>query len=791
MHVTIVVRMITKRIARRVFRRAGTGGPTDKGGPNLGRVALISNTLIRKTCDLRLFLLASSVLGANTAFAQSTTGSDAAVMVAEPSDANSTGDIVVTARKRTETLQTVPTTITAVGSVALEARAVTDLRSLNGFVPNVTVEAGTTSSSSSQVFLRGIGIDNTGFNIDPTVGIYLDDIFVGRLIGSMLGAVDMERIEVLRGPQGTLYGRNSTAGAIKYVTRKPDLSENNVRLAATLGSFDRSTLRGSANVVIVPGKVALLLSGQRNKEDGYIKLVDANGQDTGLRGNGRNVQDYRAALRLLPVDSLTIDIVGDYSHNRSGLQAQTPTNCGALGTRPGTVFSSTSGQFVPGNVSAGQFERCPLFYGDAFTSSVGPFPFDDPKYDSAGIAATGAYDLGSATIKSVTGYRGFRDIFSSNLYGKPSPNLQVALRNTLRQRQFQQEFQLSSNDSGWLGYTLGLFYYHENIKSLYETRIGTATLPAARVNDDVQVTSAYAGYGELYLRPLSGLEVTLGGRISFDDKSVNRAIIASPGASPITYQGKINTTRFTPKLGVSYKFTPDVLGYATYSTGYRSAGWANTNPAALATAALQFGIETETSFEAGLKTQWFDRALTLNLAAFSAKYDNLQAALTVNGQTIVAAADARINGLELEASIRPARGLNIYGNLALMNDKYTTPPPGLFYARSLKHLVRTSYLIGADYSTSLGSLPGSIFFGADFRYQGRAFRNVNNTIDNQSDPYGLLDARFGYRSKDDNWSLSVGGTNLTNKTYYLLGAENQARSYQQPRRYFVTFALDI
>lgn len=702
------------------------------------------------------------------------------------------GEIVVTARKRTETLQNVPTTITAVSSAALESRAVTDIRALSGFVPNVTIEAATTSSSASQIFLRGIGIDNTGFNIDPTVGIYLDDVFVGRLIGSMLGAVDMERIEVLRGPQGTLYGRNSTAGAVKYVTRKPDLNDSDFRGAVTFGSYDRRTVRGSANIVLVPGELALLVSAQAHRERGYIKLVNANGADTGLDGNGRNVQDYRASLRYRPDDRLTIDLVGDYSHNRSGLQSLTPTNCAALGTRPGTVFNSTSGQFVAGNVNAGQFEPCPLFYGDAFTSYIGPYPFNDPKYDSAGIAGTIGYDLGFATVKSVTSYRGFRDIFSSNLYGKPSPSLQVDLRNLLSQRQVQQEFQLASNGDGLIGYTAGLFYYHENIKSNYQTMIGTTVLPPPRINDDKQITDSYAAYGELYVRPLNGLEMTLGGRLSHDNKSVDRILRASPTATTaITYDSSIKTDKFTPKVGISYKVAPDILVYATYSTGYRSAGWANTSPATLAAAALQFGIEDETSYEAGLKTQFFDRRVTFNAAAFSAKYNNLQAALTVAGQTIVTQADARIRGLELEGSVRPISGLNIFGNLALMDDRYTTPPPGLFYARRLKHLVRTSFLVGGDYSVSLGSLPGSFFIGGDVRYQGRAFRNVNNTVDNESDPYTLVGARAGYRSEGDRWSITFGGTNLTDKTYYLLGTENQARSYQPQRRLFLTFAVNL
>ena len=704
--------------------------------------------------------------------------------IAQPaSDSTAAGsaDIVVTARRRDESLQDVPAAVTAFGGQNLDTRAVTDIRALSGFVPNVHVEQATTSSSSSQIFLRGIGIDSTGFNTDPNVGVYIDDIFIGRLIGSMASAVDLERIEVLRGPQGTLYGRNSTAGAVKYVTRRPDLNDNSGRLMVTVGTFNRRTVRGSANLVLVPGELGLLLSAQTHSEDGYITLYDANGVDTGHRGNARNVQDYRAALRWAPTNALTVDLTGDYTHNRSGTQSLTPTNCAALGTRTGITASGAIGQ-----ISAGQFERCPLFYNDPYASFIGPFPYNEPRYDSAGISATGRYDFGWGIFKSVTGYRGFTDVFASALFAKPPPATQVNFRNELHQRQFQQEFQLASSGHGMFGYIAGLFYYHENIRSLYQSQVGTlATIP--KLNDDVQITNAYAAYGELYFRPLRGLEFTVGGRMSWDDKSVNRLLFPDPTTTTpsLTYQATISQSHFTPKFGVSYHTGP-LMVYATYSEGYRAPGWANANPTNLVGMQLQFGIEKERSYEVGFRSQLFNNMLTFNATAFSATYNNLGATLTANGQTVVVTADARIRGLEIESHFRPVRGLNIYGNLALLHDEYINPPPGQPYATRLKHAPRTNWLLGADYQSAIGSIPGNFFVGADVNYTGSAFRNVANTVDNASDPYTLVSARVGYRSEGDRWSLTLGGTNLTDKVYYLLGTQNQARSYQPGRRVTLT-----
>jgi iron complex outermembrane recepter protein len=690
------------------------------------------------------------------------------------------GEIVVTARRRNESLQDVPGAVTAVGSEAIENLGATDLRALSGRIPNFKVEQGTTSSSASQIFLRGVGIDNTGFNTDPNVGVYIDDIFVGRLIGSSVSAVDLERIEILRGPQGTLYGRNSTAGAVKYVTRRPNLRDNEGRVSLTVGNFDRLTVRGSANIVLIPGELAVLLNGQSHEEEGYIKLLDSAGADTRRKGNGRDIQDLRAAVRYEPTNNLSIYATADYTHNRSGAQSLSPTNCAALGTRPGILANGTLGQ-----ISAGQFERCPLYYNDAYSSFVGPFAYNEPRYDSAGVAGTVSLDLGWATLKSITGYRGFTDVFASPLFAKPPPFVQVNLRNELRQRQFQQELQLASSGKETIGYIAGLFYYRERIRSLYQTQIGsTATVPYR--NDDLQVANSFAAYGELYIRPLDRLEFTIGGRMSWDKKTVDRELFRTPPYTTpaLTYNAKISGRQFTPKLGVSYDTGP-VLLYGTYSKGYRAPGWANANPADLAGMALEFETETETSYEAGVRSQFFNRMLTLNASAFSARYNNLGATLTTNGQTIAVTADAKIKGFELEGSLRPVRGLNIFGNVALLKDEYAKPPAGQPYARRLKHAPRTNFLLGADYDISMPSVPGTFFIGGDVSYTSKAFRNVANTIDQQSDAYTLVTGRIGYRAEDDRWSLTLGGTNLTDKLYYLLGTQNQARSYQPGRRVFL------
>ena len=688
-------------------------------------------------------------------------------------------EVVVTARRRAESLQDVPITVSVIGRSELEAKAVGDLKALDGFFPNVNVQAATTSASSTQIFLRGIGIDNTGFNVDPAVAVYVDDIYVGRLIGSLVGAGEVEQIEVLSGPQGTLYGRNATAGAVKYVTRKPNLSATQGELSATFGNEKRADFKGSFNLPLITDKLGLLVSAQRRDQDGYIKLFDATGANTGLLGNGVGITDLRAALRYVPTNNLTVDLATDYTANRSGIQSLTPTNCAALPLQPGL---NSLGQ--PALISAGQFTRCPLFYSDPYASFVGPFPASDPRTYSAGAALTVAWNLGYGTLKSISGYRGFKDVFASALFSKPPPAVQVNLRDDLRQRQAQQEFQFIVSNNRVFNYTVGAIYFHENIRAHYSSQIGSlATIPYH--NEDSQISDSYALYGEIYIKPIDKLEFTLGGRSSWDHRSVDRALLRTPYLVPTgTFAGSINSTDFSPKVAVSYQTDPGLL-YASYTKGYRPPGYVNTSPNVVADLGTQFQKETETSYEVGFKATLFDRRLTWDTALFQAKYENLEATLTVSGNTIVVVSNTKIKGIESSLTYRPMTGLSLFANVGILSNEYTRPPLGQPYAVKLKHAPPQNYLVGGNYDWPVSGLHGSLFFGADLQRTGAAFRNVANTVDNASDPYTLVTARFGYRSENDRWSITAGGTNLLDEKYWMLGTQNQTRAYQPPHRVYV------
>ena len=738
-------------------------------------------------------LKSSSALGSTMALQMASLAAALALPLAAPGQAHAQttpeaspsateiDEVIVTARRRDERLQDVPQAVTAFEGETLADKGVTDVRALAGIIPNVTIEFATTSSSSTQIFMRGVGIDSTGFNVDPSVGVYVDDIFMGRLVGSNVNPMDIERIEVLRGPQGTLYGRSSTAGALKYVTVKPDVDNFLTRLMATVGTDEQRDYGAIVNIPLIEGQLGLRLSAQQLTREGYITLRDAAGVATGDMANGVDRLNLRGALRYQPTDDLTIDLTASYTDDQSGLQASTPINCAALPLVPGILGSG-----APGLINAGQFRNCPRTYaGSPYQSFQGPFPFDDPEFQQTMLTGTVAWNVGGGTFRSITGYRDFSDIFSSHITGAPPPNLQINLRQVSDQSQFQQEFQYSAEIGDNFDYVVGLFYYTEDIQASYSTQVGTlATVPYR--NEDQQTSTSTAVYGEAYFRPMDRVEITVGGRYSQDSRSVDRAILLSPYIVPLgTFSGSIDSEDFSPRIGVNYDTGPVML-YATYSEGYRPPGFVNTSPSAVSALGQQFEQETETMWEVGFKSSWFDNHFTWNLSAFDGHYDNFEATLLVAGVTVAVVSDADISGVESEMVWRPIRGLSMFANGSTFDSTYTTPPPGQPYAVELKHAPPWTASFGGSYDFSLGQIPGEFFIGADSTTTPATYRNVANTQSNRSEQYTLVTARLGYRSGDGRWTATVGGANLLNEEYWNLGTANRSQSFQPPRRVYVS-----
>jgi iron complex outermembrane receptor protein len=669
-------------------------------------------------------------------------------------------DILVTARRREETVQDVPIAVTAVGQQQLENQQIQDLEGLNLSVPNVTIVRNTGTTTGAQVYIRGVGADDSSFTGEPPIGLYLDDVYVGREIGGMLDILDFDRIEVLRGPQGTLYGRNSSGGAIKYVTRRPDLDELHYGGAVSVGSYDRVDVNVTGSIPLDPGTFAIKIDGGSRSQRGWAHIVDATGTDTGRRANGIDSQAARISALWSPTESLKVYANVDLERNRSGPQAIISTNC------TGVVTATT---------------RCPYRFGPRETGFGAP---DINRFIGGGGNLTIEYDTGKGTLRSITGYRQFSDDTAIDLSGNPAAPFNLV--QYLRQHQISEEAQFASDFGGWFDVVAGLYYFHERIRQ-------NAVFTGFR-NIDAQDADSYAAYAEAYLRPIDRLTITLGGRISHDKKSIDRQFFNSATATTPTVvlndqtgNNTFSDTKFTPKVGVDFKVTPDVLLYASWSKGYRAGGFAAARPTSVAQVSGTVASETVDSYETGFKTELFNRLLRLNGDVFLSKYHNLQSSvLGSNGSFSVISGDAKFYGGELEAYLHPTRGFNIYGILGLLHDEWTRKPLGA--GDRLKHVPRRQFKIGADYTTPITENI-SFYINGNYRWSSEIFRNVANTPNIISPSYGLLDGAVGIGAPDGKWKLTFSAENLTDKIYVTQGVSTLGRYLGEPRTFAVNFKL--
>lgn len=618
---------------------------------------------------------------------------------AAPQEDVGIGEIIVTAQKRSENIQDVPIAISAVSSAYLESRDISSIDRLGSIAPNVKIERAPSNKTISQISIRGSVTINPAVTWEPAVGLYLDGVYIAKAQGSIFDVADLERVEILRGPQGTLYGRNALAGAVNLVTKKPS-GEFGGSAEITYGNFDYMKAKAVLNLPQF-GIFSAKISGQIQKRDGFIKigpnpfpaafLARPNSVDetNDLYGESGMFQ-----LRAEPSDSLTIDYALDYSRFNQRPDYAQLVRVNRNGD-PRDIFDPASpsypfaGAFFPLNLytnpdrqSSGSIDASPLF----------------EKSRTYGHALTIALDLGAATLKSISSYRNLRWSDSIDLDGSP---LDVAFTQRFTKfHAYSQELQLTGtavNDR--LNYVLGGFYYKEKAETLGPQRFfGGGT---AYQSDYGSHTTAYALYAQLDYRITDALKLTLGGRYTHEVKDVRRYLqiifdsqmaTANPSlvfpltVADIPYGGVPDAkyNNFSPAATLSYEVNDNVNVYARFARGFKSGGFnGETNDfrapfAGCPTGAFElcnpYRPEKVDSYELGLKTKLLDNRLILNLAAFRDEHKDIQLSIfeaSGAASSIVRnAAAARIQGLEIEAIARPADWLTINGSFAYLDAKY-------------------------------------------------------------------------------------------------------------------------
>ena len=698
--------------------------------------------------------MSASLLGIMGALAATSAAGQAVAPGSTPAASGALEEIVVTARRREESLQTAPVAVSAFNEAALERQQVRNLVDLNLAVPGVLITQTGGSASAAQVFIRGIGQDSLGFNSETPIGIYMDDVYMGRVQGTLVDFIDIERVEILRGPQGTLYGRNSTAGAVKYVLRRPDLQQSRFVADATFGSYDRMDFRATASIPLLPGRLALKLDAVVRNEDGYIDGVDATGARTGDDRNGVDRQGGRLALLWQVSDDVSAEINADLTRDRSGTSISTPIVC-----------------------VAGANSACQPRFGSPYLAGLN---LDDQELDSSGVALRLGWDLGWADFKSVTAARELEFVDSIDLSAVPGAPLPIISTND--HSQWSQEFQLTSAGDGPWSWVAGAFYFHEKSEP-------DSTFLGGRRNVDRQTTDSIALYGEASYAFGNGFTLTVGGRWTEDEKDIDREIyIPVSAATPaVSTSGRFKDDVFTPKVSLSWQVNDSALLYATYAEGYKSGGFSETWPATLVAAEGQFDSEQVESYELGAKTTWLDDRLTLNLAVYQTDYDGLQQSRLTASSFSVLTSDVRIRGVEFEFVARPLPQWLIYGNAGLLDDEILRSNiPGDNLDRRLRYAPERTYKLGTEYRVPLVDFSAEFFAGLSVAHMGSTPMDQLNTQSIFMPSYEIIDAQLGVVFGDGRWTVTAGGRNIDDTAYWRSGIGGLGRFYAQPSAYSLT-----
>ncbi len=813
------------------------------------RAALLSRAL----SPLTIMALAGLAMPALTLSAQ-------AQEATPPADDGASNEIVVTAQLRAQNVQDIPLSITAISGELLEARSQTRLTDIAAQAPSVLLQQNPSGQGNSmRAFIRGVGQADQSPSVEPGVGIYVDDIYYGTVTAAAFDLTDLDRVEVLRGPQGTLAGMNSQGGAIKLFSRKPQGEGGYAEV--TLGSFNRHDIKASADFTVVPDAVFARITGVTRNRDGFVTRYDyacmnpddpdvvsgaiprlASGSDckTGELGN-QQMYALRGAIRIAPAGSpLEVNVSADYTKDTSEMQASVLLASAETANWGTPTASDRSGLSVPYQgvayddrfVPYGQFRRPGAVLNDPYASyanfydpgvmykaadaGTGPGssitpgarlgPFIAPsaaQVDGWGIAGTIDYELGNnLALKSITGYRDLTSNSGSD--NDHSPVVFIQDHSVYSHRQFSQELRLAGNFANdTVHVVLGAFYY--DAATRYDARIHTpfsGFCPAATpcfsfLNDDTADLTTYAGFANVAWEVTDRLTLEGGFRLSYQKKTYTYHRLNPDGVgdylplsnpnNPLTGQvGTYQETLPDYRAVASYRINPDVMVYAQFSTGFKGGG---VTPRPYTFQQIRpFGAEKLKAYEIGFKADLFDRLLRLNGDVYYMDYKDYQGSPNVClgndnnplpidqggvpglcGQYLNIG-DARVQGFELEGTLRPVAGLVIDGSLSLTDFKFTSinyPTTAIVVGSSRPGIGEWKWSAGIQYEADLGGNIGTLTPRFDIAYTPGYCGNFECFPNSNVDSFTVANARVTYRSADRDWSVSLEATNLFDKLYYL------------------------
>jgi len=689
---------------------------------------------------------------AGAAAAQDT---EVAAQAANAQEATSVDDIVVTARRRDEQLKDVPVAVSALSAERLEQTGATDITALQQQTPNATVQVARGSNSTLISFIRGVGQQDPLWGFEPGVGLYIDDVYVARPQGAVLDIFDIQRIEVLRGPQGTLYGRNTIGGAIKYVTKRLG-ADPSLTGRAEVGSYNEHNFLLSGSMP-VGDTFAVGAAVATYNHDGYGENLF-----TGEDQYDKDVTAFRASAEWTPNDDLFFrlawDRVEDDSAPRHGHRE----------------VVSTDGLWTP-----------PASEYDTYAGITG-----EQKVVTEGVSLTGEYRVNDMlTLKSITAYRSGDTETIIDFDETPAPTLDIPA--IYSDDQFTQEFQALLTGERWSG-VAGLFYLDGTSSGAFDTIAGNLGLSIAAAGSvDTKSFSAFADFSyDLTDR----LHLSLGGRYTRDDKdaSVLRLFFLGVGRTPYTggpaatpiatrtnYSASDTFEKFTPRASISYDFSDELTGYASVSQGFKSGGWDMRGDAALVPQTVDgYQPETVTAYELGLKGTAFNRRLSFASAAFYSDYQDqqitTQQVATPPAVGIASVVDnvgsSTIYGFEVEGSAFLTDDITANFSVGYLKNEFdefitlvTGTPVDISDIREPQNSPEWSAYYGMTWRGDI--LGGEIRVTPSLSYRSdyHLFDTPDPILD--QDGYVLADASVIWTAPSGNWELGLFGRNLTDVRY--------------------------
>ncbi|WP_346838018.1 TonB-dependent receptor [Microbulbifer sp. SAOS-129_SWC] len=697
-------------------------------------------------------------------------------------------EVTVTAQKREQSLQEVPVAVTAFGEAALTENGITDVTDIQKMSPNTTLEVGRGTNSTLTAFIRGIGQQDPLWGFEPGVGVYVDDVYIARPQGAVMDVYDVERIEVLRGPQGTLYGKNTIGGAIKYVTKKMT-GDNELRVGGTLGSYNQRDLK-VAGTMAVSDKINVGGAIASFQRDGFGENVR-----TGKDQYNKDVMSGRVSVEINATDDLFIRFAADKTRDKSA--------------------PKHGHRFGPG------------YLGEPVLDSVYDTESNLPSenlVENSGASLTAEWNVSeNMSVKSITASReGYTetviDFDSTN-----GPWFDVPA--VYDDEQFSQEFQLNWQGDG-ADLVTGIYYYDGTAAGSFDAVLGyldfsALGLPAGFTQNvsgkvGTKSLSAYAHYNWQFA---DNWNLNLGGRYTNDkknaevfkgnyfglgsDKFHNQYYSDTPapvfGGALTDYTNEKEWSEFTPRVGLDYQLNDDAMLYASYSAGFKSGGFDMRGDATEFPDTVNgYDPETVDTVEFGWKLDLLDNRMRINGALFHSDYTDMQVSqqrLKASGAGFVSAVlnagKSRIQGLELETSFAMTDNLSAIATLGLIDAKFVEFINGdgtdIADQLSMQNTPDTTAMVQLNWSTPVAGGELVVVPTVSYRADTQIFETPG-ILD--QDAYTLVDLTATYYSPDGKWNLGLQGKNLSDTEYrvagYDFGAPFQTGFYGNPRTIALT-----